>query len=68
MPAKDIPALSGLQLIELLCLAGWEEQGNVAHGVFLVKYDCVTKRQRWVTVPTQEEIAAEEHSSLYPKC
>ena len=55
MPSKDIPALSGIQLIELFLLAGWQERGIVRHGVFLVKYDCDIQRERWVTIPRKRK-------------
>jgi len=49
--ADDLPALTGDQLVRLLRLNGWTEQGRSLHGVALSKV--IDQQHRVAIVPTK---------------
>ena len=51
--SENLPAISGLELIELLVKDGWEYARYATHGASLKKYDSRTKRTKVVVIPTK---------------
>ena len=51
MAQRYLPAVTGLQLIELLRRDGWELRGDSRHGAALTKYDHERSQMLWAIVP-----------------
>ena len=52
---QELPAISGLELIKLLCRNGWVEDRSSRHGAALKKYDVALNRTRWAIIPRRKK-------------
>ena len=55
MAQRYLPAVTGLQLIELLRRDGWELRGDSRHGAALTKYDPARQQTVWAIVPKRSK-------------